>query len=68
MIDFMMANATALTIGAYLVLAAFLALLIAAEGERYKQRWNGANARQGLCKHLGKGMRRLGRALGRFRP
>jgi len=67
MTEFMLANGAVVTTGAYVALMAFIALMIAAEGQRQRERGRSANASPGLCGTLGRGLRRLGEALGRFR-
>lgn len=68
MIALLLEHKWSVTTVAYMALLVFLIAIARAEDERYNQRWSGANARPSLCGKLGKGLRRLGRALGRFRP
>jgi len=65
MIQFLMQH-TALTIVlAYGALSLVVGLLLMIWME--DKRWSGANASPGLCRTLGRELRRLGGALGRFR-
>ena len=62
MIEFVLAHQAAVLVGSYLAIMALIGLLIALEGQRYKERWSGTTAQPGFCTNLGKGLRRLGGA------
>jgi len=67
MTEWLLNNTIPVTIAVYAALLGVLIVIGRAEGERYRER-SGASAQPSLCRTLGRGLRKLGGALGRLRP